>query len=72
MNIRLRHSQKKNFQQLYPKLVSQFIHERYTVDDELALLNNYNSDPATYGDEYREYQAYRSEIKQALKTAYES
>lgn len=72
MQIKLTKLQKKNKEQLYPKLVSEFIHKRYSYDDEVALLNNYNADPQAYGEEYAEYQAYRAEVKQAVKDAFES
>ena len=63
MQIKLTRLQKKNKAQLYPKLVSEYIHKRYSADDETALINNYISDPETYGEEYQEYQAYRNEVK---------
>ena len=69
MQITLTKLQKKNFDQLYPKLVSELIHKKYSLDDELALLNNHNADPETYQQEYAKYQAYRAEVKQALKEA---
>lgn len=72
MQIKLTRLQKKNKTQLYPKLVSEYIHKRYSADDETALINNYISDPETYGDEYHEYQAYRNEVKEAVKDAFES
>jgi len=53
----------KNSEQIYPVLVANFIHERYSADAETALINNYISDPVKYGDEYRTYQAYREECK---------
>ena len=67
--ITLTKLQKKNFNQLYPKLVSEFIHKRYSADAETALINNYLLDQEEYGEAYREYQAYRAEVKQALKDA---
>ncbi len=70
MEIKITKLQKKNKDVLYPRLVAQHIHERYSADDETALINNYLSDPQTYGDEYREYQAYRAEVKQAIKDAF--
>ena len=56
----------------YPELVAELIHERYTVNDELALLNNYLSDPGTHAAEYAEYQAYRAEVKRAVKEAFDA
>ena len=70
MKIKITKLQKKNKDVLYPRLVAQYIHERYSPDDETALINNYLSDPETYGEEYREYQAYRAEVKQAVKDAF--
>lgn len=53
----------KNREQMYPKMVTKHIRERYTLDAEFALINNYNADPETYGADYAEYQAYRAECK---------
>lgn len=72
MQIKLTKLQKKNKEQLYPKLVSEFIHKRYSADDETALINNYLENPQEYGEEYQIYQAYRAEVKQAVKDAFES
>lgn len=55
--------------QLYKKYVSDFIHERYSIDDEIALINNINSLPASDQDnsivvqEFQSYQSYRNECK---------
>lgn len=70
MKITITKLQKKNKDVLYPRLVAQYIHEKYSPDDETALINNYLSDPETYGEEYREYQAYRAKVKQAVKDAF--
>ena len=70
MTITITKLQKKNKDVLYPKLVAQHIHEKYSADDETALINNYLADPQTYGEEYAEYQAYRAEVKQAVKDAF--
>ena len=51
MTITITKLQKKNKDVLYPRLVAQHIHERYSADDETALINNYLSDPETYGEE---------------------
>ena len=72
MKITLTRLQKKNREQVYPKLVSELIHKRYSADDETALINNYLADPTEYGEEYAEYQAYRAEVKQAVKEAFEN
>ena len=71
MEIKVSKLQKKNKDAVYPKLVAQYIHEKYSADDETALINNYLADPQTYGEEYAEYQAYRAEVKQAVKDAFD-
>lgn len=58
----------KNKTQIYPILVTKYIRERYTLDSEFALINNYNADPSLYGSAYAEYQAYRLECKARAKT----
>lgn len=70
MKITVTRLQKKNREQLYPKMVARLIHEKYSADDEFALINNYIADPETYGAEYREYQDYREEVKTAVKNAF--
>ena len=57
----------KNKDQIYPVLVSKFIHEKYTADAETALINNYLADPGKYREEYIAYQTYRAECKQRAK-----
>ena len=57
----------KNKEQYYPVLVSKLIHERYSADTETALINNYLSDPETYGEEYRAYQVFRLECKEKAR-----
>ena len=57
----------KNKEQIYPVLVSNFIHERYSPDAETALINNYLADPDEYREEYLAYQNYRAECKQRAK-----
>ena len=51
----------------YPQKVRKYIAERYSVEDELAILNNYAQDPQRYAEEYAEYQAYRAECKLRAK-----
>lgn len=70
MKITITKLQKKNKDVLYPKLVAQHIHEKYSADDETALINNYLADPQTYREEYAKYQAYRAEVKRAVKDAF--
>lgn len=51
----------------YPELVSKYIRERYTLDAEFALINNYNADPQGHAEDYAEYQNYRAECKAMAK-----
>lgn len=71
MKVQVTRLQKKNREQLYPKMVARLIHEKYSPDDETALINNYLSDPGTHAAEYAEYQAYRAEVKRAVKEAFD-
>ena len=57
----------KNAQIAYPIYVRKYIAERYSVEDELAILNNYASDPTKYASEYSAYQTFRVECKQRAK-----
>jgi len=58
---------KANPEKWYPKLVSDFIHEKYSSDAETALINNYLADPSEYAEKYAEYQTYRAECKARAK-----
>ena len=58
----------KNAQIAYPILVRKFIAKQYSVEDELAILNNYATDPVKYAAEYNAYQAFRAECKARAKT----
>lgn len=71
MKVHVSRLQKKNREQLYPKMVAKYIHEKYSADDETALINNFLADPETHGQEYATYQAYRAEVKQAVKEAFD-
>ena len=71
IEIKLTRLQKKNKDQLYPKMVAKYIHEKYSADDEFALINNYIADPGTHAAEYAQYQAYRAEVKRAVKEAFD-
>lgn len=71
MKVTVTRLQKKNREQLYPKMVARLIHEKYSADDETALINNYLADPQEHSKEYAEYQAYRAEVKQAVKEAFD-
>ena len=51
----------------YPELVSRYIRERYTLDAEFAIINNYNADPQGHAQEYAEYQAFRASCKARAK-----
>ena len=51
----------------YSERVSMFIRQRYTIDDEIALINNYNLDKEKYQEEYEEYQEYRAQCKEWAK-----
>lgn len=44
---------------LYPNLVSRLIRERYSVDDEMAILRQRDTKP----DEYEAYNAFCEECK---------
>ncbi len=44
-------------------VVAELIRQRYSLDDEIALINNYNLNSALYEQEYQEYQDYRNECK---------
>lgn len=43
------------------EIVKAIIHDRYSIDDEIALVNNYNA--GLHIDEYNAYQDYRTEAK---------
>ncbi|MFW6327294.1 MAG: hypothetical protein ACOC2F_03195 [Bacteroidota bacterium] len=44
-------------------LITALIRRKYTSDDEIALINNYQDGEASHVEEYEEYQAYRNECK---------
>lgn len=44
-------------------VVAQLIRQRYSLDNEIALINNYNLNMALYEQEYQQYQQYRDECK---------
>ena len=48
---------------LYPNLVSRFIRERYSVDDEMAILRQRDTKP----EEYEVYNAFCEECKAKAK-----
>lgn len=43
--------------------ISAAIRAKYSWDDEIALINNYNADNTDTTGEYATYQAYRAEVK---------
>ena len=53
----------------YSTLVSAFIHTKYSIDDELAILANHAADPTNVEHlaTYNEYQAWREEVKTACR-----
>jgi hypothetical protein len=56
----------------YEKLVQDYIAERYSLSDEIAIINNYNhykEDPTLVElkQEYDAYQAYRAECKRRAR-----
>ena len=51
----------------YPELVVKYIREKYTLNDELAIRNNYDLDNQKYAEEYETYQRYRLACKQRAK-----
>ena len=48
---------------LYPNLVSRLIRERYSIDDEMAILRQRDTKP----DEYEVYNAFCEECKAKAK-----
>ena len=54
---------KANPDKWYPILVRKFIAEKYSIEDELAIRNNYDIDPEKYAEKYAEYQSCRAECK---------
>lgn len=53
----------------YNSMVSELIHERYDIDDEISLINNMQEEEPTeeHRKEYEEYQAYRAKCKVLAK-----
>lgn len=44
-------------------IVAGLIRRKYSIDDEIALINNHEIDKTTYSVDYQEYQDYRVECK---------
>ena len=57
----------KNAEKAYPIRVRKYIATQYSVEDELAILNNYATDPTKYATEYSAYQTFRAECKARAK-----
>lgn len=51
----------------YEQKVEDYIAEKYTLRQEIALINNYNLDNQRYKEEYEAYQEYRKECKERAK-----
>jgi len=47
----------------HDKLIRAGIAARYSVEDELATINNYLEDKVKYETEYQEYQDFRQDAK---------
>ena len=58
---------KANPDKWYPILVRRYIAKKYSIEDELAILNNYATDPQKYATEYTAYQTFRAECKARAK-----
>ena len=51
----------------YESMVSALIGVKYTIDAQLALLYNYQSDSETYGEDMRTYQDWRNYCKESAR-----
>jgi len=49
-------------------IISALIHEQHSVDDEIALINNFNTGSQDAIEEYENYQNLRQSIKELVKT----
>lgn len=49
-------------------IIAALIHQRYSLDDEIALINNFNLATEVGIAEYNTYQEYRVLIKELVKT----
>ena len=58
---------KANPDKWYPILVRRYIAKKYSIEDELAIRNNYDLDPEKYREKYEQYQSYRLECKARAK-----
>ena len=54
------------------EIIKSLIKRRYTLDEELAIINNKNLDEERYISEYDDYQAYRIKCKALATTIFES
>ena len=44
-------------------IIKTLMHDVYSIDDEIALINNFNENPDKYKSDYVQYQQYRNECK---------
>ena len=51
----------------YEKMVAACIEVKYSIDAQLALLYNYQSDPTGYATQMQEYQEWRSYCKESAR-----
>ena len=53
----------------YTQLVRKYISEKYSIEDEFAIINNfmYRGNESNYAEEYGVYQLYRLECKERAK-----
>lgn len=56
----------------YKEKVRELIKERYTIEDEIALVNNKEDGKASHLKEYNEYLTYRNECKVRAKELLEN
>jgi len=49
-------------------IISTLIHNQFTLDDEIALINNYLAGGQQAIDEFNDYQSFRASIKTLVKT----
>jgi len=49
-------------------IIAALVHQHFSLDDEIALINNFNSGTQTGIGEYASYQELRQAIKELVKT----
>lgn len=52
---------------VYPRLVSEFVRQKYSQDKVEAILNNYMAEPEKHSTEFTELQEYRKACKEYAK-----